>query len=84
MPSDFWKAPAWQLPVERVNRLELFRVPGRDIIPSGDWPTIFWPHVADRVELQRAESLEALGLFARLASGEPALCHMPPLWGLAI
>jgi hypothetical protein len=78
-----WETPASQTPVERADRVELFSLPKRDIVPEQGWPDSFWKHVGERATLNGAEAREVIQLFQELEPAESARCHMPP-WGLAM
>jgi hypothetical protein len=78
-----WQTPAWKTPVDRADRVELFSLPERDIVPPNGWPHAFWRHVGERILLNEADSQRVIHLFRELEPGESARCHEPP-WGLAL
>jgi hypothetical protein len=77
-----WETPAWQTPLDRVDQVELFCLPHRDIIPEADWPDAFERHLSDRQLLREPEGRQVINLFRELEPGESARCHLPP-WGIA-
>lgn len=78
-----WQTPAWQMSVEKADRVELFCLPDKDIVPETGWPDMFWHHVSERHFLSGIEAQRVLRLFRELEPGRSARCHMPP-WGLAL
>ena len=82
MRNHFWKTPAWNVPVEEVNQVELLKIPNKEIIPEEGWPETFWMHVSQRQLMTGKEAKQLLNLFHNLEPGMSARCHMPP-WGLA-
>jgi hypothetical protein len=73
-----WETPAWQTPLDRVDQVELFCLPHRDIIPDEDWPGAFGRHLGDRQLLLEPEGRQVINLFRELEPGVPARCHLPP------
>lgn len=82
MTTHFWKAPSEALVLEDVNKVEIFRIKDRKIVPEDGWPSAFWSHSSDVIELSELELSKVLVWFSALQLDEPARCHMPP-WGLA-
>ena len=81
-----WKyqTPAWKTPVDRADRVELFSLPERDIVPAEGWPHSFWHHVGKRTLLNEADSQQVIHLFQELEPRQfGARCHMTPS-GLAL
>jgi len=78
-----WQTPAWQTPVERADRVELFCIPDKCMISEVGWPDMFWDHVSERHLLSGSAAARVIRLFRGLESGASARCHMPP-WGLAL
>ena len=78
----WWKTPAWETPIDRADRVELFCLPDRDIASGVGWPDAFWRHVSERHFLLGVEAQRVINLFRELEPGESARCHIPP-WGLA-
>ncbi|MBD2113565.1 hypothetical protein H6F59_17200 [Nodosilinea sp. FACHB-141] len=82
MSANFWKAPAYEVPIDKAVRVELLKLHNRDIISENGWPESFWNYVQDRKLLDGEEAQHVIQLFQKLSPGEPARCHMPP-WELA-
>ena len=83
MNTSFWKVPVWELPVAEGNKIELFRIPGRNIISEKEWPESFWSQVQNRHWVDVQKIRQVLDLFQGLELDDPARCHIPP-WGLAV
>lgn len=81
--EELWHTPAWQTPVDEADRVELFSLPERQIVPPEGWPDSFWPHLGARTLLTEAEARQVIHLFRELEPGNSARCHIPP-WGLAL
>lgn len=77
------KTPAWETPVDSADRVELFSLPDRTIVPPEGWPHTFWRHVGERLLLTEADAQRVVHLFRELEPSASARCHMPP-WGLAL
>jgi hypothetical protein len=77
-----WQTPAWNTPLDRADRVEVFYLPARNIVPDEGWPTTFWRHVGERVVLHESDAQQLIGYFRDLEEGLSARCHMPP-WGVA-
>lgn len=77
-----WKTPAWETPIDRVDRVELLCLPDQNIIPEEGWPNAFWHHVSQRHPLFGTEAQQVIHLFRELEPGQSMRCHLPPL-GLA-
>jgi hypothetical protein len=69
--------------VDRADRVELFSLPDRQIVPAEGWPDAFWRHVGERLLLNEADAQRVIHLFRELELGHPARCHIPA-WGLAL
>lgn len=86
LPETTWlyhyKIPAWNLPIEEADRVELLCLPECDIISDANWPEEFFEFVAERHMLTGTEAQQVIQDFSNLAPAEPARCHTPP-WGLA-
>lgn len=82
MSTNFWKAPAYEVPIDKAVRVELLRLHNRDIISENGWPESFWNYVQGCKSLDGDEAQHIIQLFQKLSPGESARCHMPP-WGLA-
>jgi hypothetical protein len=78
-----YRTPAWQTPIDRADRVELFALPQRKMISAAGWPQTFWPHVGVRVSLAGPEAAGVIALVGALEPGISARCHMPP-WGFAL
>lgn len=82
MSANFWKVPAWEVPLDQADRVELLKLHNRTIISESGWPESFWNCIQERRSLDGDEAQCIIQLFQGLSPGEPARCHMPP-WGLA-
>ncbi|WP_055076618.1 hypothetical protein [Pseudanabaena sp. 'Roaring Creek'] len=82
MSTSFWKVPAWEVPIDKAVRVDLFRLDGQTIIPEDGWTESFCNDVRDRRSFDGKEAQNIVRLFKGLSLGESARCHMPP-WGLA-
>jgi len=82
MSTNFWKVPAWELPMDRVAQVELLRLHNSDFISEDGWPASFWHYVQGRRSLNGDKAQHIIQLFQGLSLGEPARCHIPK-WGLA-
>lgn len=83
MQAVEWKTPAWQIPLDRADRVEVLRLSDENIVTERGWPDVFWSQVSERSVLPQNEAERAIRLFQGLELGEPARCHMPR-WGLAL
>jgi hypothetical protein len=80
--DDRWMTPAEGTSAHEADRVEVFSIRERKIVPAEGWPALFWSHVEGRHFVSELEVKQIVGLFCELESGISARCHNPA-WGLA-
>ncbi|NRA37211.1 MAG: hypothetical protein HRU15_03665 [Planctomycetes bacterium] len=82
MVRDFWKCPSYELAIESIDRVSVFKVKDNTVISEEGWPNHFWNEVSAVTDLGIDKSRKLIECFGKIEVGEPARCHIPP-WGFA-
>ena len=82
MNSFSFNEPSYELDLDRIHQIDVFRVTDDCMMSVVDWPERFSIKETESVRIWGGVAQKLVLLFSELTVDEPDRCHTPP-WGIS-